>query len=195
MNKNVSLLLMAITVLFAAASCIKTQEVDNSIYTDCAITSFSINDIVTTYTTKDRFGDDSTYTKTVTGSSYAFTIDHVHREIFNNDSLPLGTDVTHVICSISADGSVVYKKNDTEPVNENDIEWGSTTDSINFVKPVTFRVRAYNLLDYRDYTVHLNVHQCDSFETVWKKIATAYPGYELETPRAVTFAKKVAVFG
>lgn len=195
MKKNINLLLAAIVFLFTATSCLNTEEVDYSIYTDCAITAFSIENIETKVTTKSTIGEDSTYTMTVAGADYAFTIDHLKREIYNNDSLPLGTNITKVKCEVSSDGKAIYKNNNYDSSKTDSFEWGESTDSIDFTKPVTFRVLALNGTDYRDYVVRLNVHQSDSSVTVWKKMAGAYPGLELEQPRAVTFGKKVAVYG
>lgn len=193
--KKIINLLVAAVVFLCATSCISSEETDTSIFTDCAITSFSISDIETKLTAKDQSGEDSTYTMKVTGSAVAFTIDHLKREIYNTDSLPRYTDIKHVLCTIVSDGNTVYKNNNYDSTNSESAEWGATSDSIDFTKPVTFRVWAYNGQDYRDYEVRLNVHQCDSSETVWQKMANAYPGQELKQPRAITFGKKVAVFG
>ena len=195
MKKNINLLLAAILLLFTATSCLNTEEVDYSGYKDCSLTAFSIEDIETKVTTKSSIGEDSTYTVKVTGSDYKFTIDHLKREVYNNDSLPLGTNITKVKVSVQGDGQVIYKNNNYDSSIENSYEWGESTDSIDFTKPVTFRVMALNGTDYRDYAVRLNVHQSDSSVTIWKKMAGAYPGSALEQPRAVTFGKKVAVYG
>lgn len=195
MKKNINLLLAAIVFLFTTASCLNTEEVDYTGFTDCSLTAFSINNIETKVTTKNSIGEDSTYTRTVAGADYAFTIDHLKREIYNNDSLPLGTNITKVKCEVRSDGRTIYKNNNYDSSKTDSFEWGQSTDSIDFTKPVTFRVMALNGTDYRDYTVRLNVHQSDSSVTVWKKMAGAYPGSELEQPRAVTFGKKVAVYG
>lgn len=193
--KKIINLLLAVAVFLCATSCITSNEVDTSIYTDCAITSFSINDIETTVTATNQYGGDSTYTVTVTGSDVVFTIDHLKREIYNNDSLPKGTNVRSIICTVNADGNVIYKNNNYDSSKTDSQEWGTTKDSIDFTKPVTFRVQAYNGEDFRDYLVHLNVHKVTSSDTQWDKMATSYPGAQLEKPRAVPFGKKVAVFG
>ena len=81
-------LLIAI-LLGSLAACSKMSETETELYDDAAITSFVLG-------TMNRYvnGVKSTYT----GSEYLFHINQANRTVYNTDSLPMGTDVAHVVC-------------------------------------------------------------------------------------------------
>lgn len=190
MKKSLYLFLALLGLLPAFTSCLNDDnEIDYSLYKECAISSFSISDIETTFHTTNSKGEDSTYTVTVTGSNYAFAIDQLKGEIYNVDSLPVNTDITHVVCSITADGSPTYQKEDEEWY------YVSTSDSLDFTQPVQIRVWAYDGISTRDYTVRLNVHTQDGDSTLWNKEEYRFAGAAFTAPHAITFGNRVAVYG
>lgn len=179
-----------------AASCITDNQTDYSALSECSISSFTLGDIEYTVTGKNQYGEDSTYTKKITGSTFKFAINQATYEIYNPDSLPLGTPVNKIVCKVTGDGNMIYHNPDYDPSKSDSQEWRTvSSDSIDFTKPVTIRVQAYNGMDYRDYTVRVNVHKQAADSTQWNQEGTKYPGYVLEEPHAVKFGKQVAVLG
>ncbi len=136
------------------------DEVEKS--SEVALLTFGIQDVKTTHTIKTDEGTDSTYTTVMSGGTVVFTIDQTNRRVYNSDSIAYGTDVTHVLVKVTADGYVYYLKQDGE--------LGSVEDSIDFTSPVTFRVKSYDEQFVRDYLVNINVHQVDPKKSVWTQI-------------------------
>lgn len=193
MKKNTTLWIVATLIITILSSCLGNKDGNISEARDCSITAFSLKDFDTKYTTKDKDGQDSTYTVKIHAHEYTFTINQLQREIYNVDSLPAGANITKILCNITSDGNVVYRDNKYDPSNPSSIEWRNTNDSIDFSKPVTMRVWAYNGVDYRDYMVRLNVHKQNADSTLWVK--DWFPGEDLQEMHAVTFGNLVAVFG
>ncbi len=129
---------------------------------EVALLSFAIKDLKTTHTIKTDEGKDSTYTTVMSGGTVVFTIDQNRKLVYNSDSIAYGTDVSHVLVKVTADGYVYYLKQDGE--------LGSVEDSIDFTSPVIFRVKSYDEQYVRNYTVNINVHQVDPKKTVWTQI-------------------------
>ena len=151
------------------ASCLKSDEDTVTLYNDAVITGFTLG-------TMNKYVD-STKT-TYTGSTYEFNINQnvatntfkdvtcIGRSIYNNDSLPLGTDLKHVLCTITTlNNGITIIENIDEP---NVYSYYSSTDSIDFTKPRKFRVFSSDGSVYNDYYVSVNVHQQDGNEFVWK---------------------------
>ena len=92
--------------LLTLASCLgSNDEVNYVYYDDTAITEFSLGSLNVYVHTKSSTGSDSVYVTTVSGSNYDFYIDQSKNEIYNVDSLPYGTDVAHVLATISSKNS------------------------------------------------------------------------------------------
>ena len=118
-----------ITSLFITAcivtSCLGEDTVEYDFSTDASITAFSIKDsIVTYYPATTANGKDTTLSFGVLGSDYPFVINHNEGLIYNQDSLPIGTDVSKVVVNITADTYGIYI------AAEKDSLW-SETDSLN----------------------------------------------------------------
>ena len=99
-----------------------------------------------------------------------FTIDLIGGQIYNADSLPVGTDVSALIANISFDNVAQAKvymdygdpaKNDTIDYIEN------PTDSIDFTSKVSLVVTAQNGVTEKWYSVKVNVHQIDPDSLYW----------------------------
>ena len=150
---QIALLMIAVLTF---SSCLKDDE-DEVVYpSDAAIVAFSLNDFNKTVTTTSSTGADSTYKTTVTGSTYRFYIDQVNRKIYNADSLPYGSDVTHLLCNISSlnSGTVVIKS-----LISDSLFYYSSTDSIDFSSPRQMSVYSLDGTTHVDYEVKVNVHQ------------------------------------
>ena len=162
-----SLVAGIMTATFFLSSCLGNDYEEIEYPSTSSITSFSIGTLHQTFYVKSSKGEDSVYTDTVSYADVPFTIDQINRKIYNKDSLPKDVDITRVVASISADyAAVYYVKNDKDTI------W-TTADSLDFSKPVTFKVMTFNpTLNQFDfgasYEVSVNVHKLNPDSLVWK---------------------------
>ena len=147
--------------LLATAACSTDDDisVDISQYNDCIITKMTMGTMFRNVTNAD-----TTYRVGVTGSLYPLSIDHRQGLIFNNDSLPVGTDVTKVAFSeLSSSGYLAIRSlwtgNDTAFV---------ATDSTNCSTERLITVTAYDEVSKRSYRLHINVHQEEGDSMTWQ---------------------------
>lgn len=159
-----------LTGVATLSSCLKDDDKDYSDYTDVAITQFTLGTLNRyVHTMSAKTGNDTIVVNTVTGSNYKMTIDHLNQRIYNVTPLPVGTDAKHVICTVSArNGGLVALKSATSDT----LRWHSSTDSVDFSVPRTFRVYAANGIDTRDYTVTLNVSEDAGVSFEWQLVKT-----------------------
>lgn len=162
--KKKSTIYCALAVLLALASC--KSEADNyttALYGDASISAFSLGTI-NRYVNNEK--------TTFEGSKYAMQINQVTRTIENVDSLPMGSDITRVVCYVSTrnNGMVGIKS-----LTDDTFTGYRSTDSIDFRTDRTFRVVASNGQGYSDYTVKVNVHEEEGDTIVWKKVASTLP--------------------
>lgn len=165
MRKNSLYLLIGFLLVSCAfTSCLDSDGTNYDLTSDAIISAFSIGTIETKVPGKTSAGKDTTFVYTVDGSLYPFTIDQLSNEIYNKDSLPLGTDVSRVVTSITTSYAyaLTYLKNGKDTV------WTST-DSIDFREPVSFKAYALNGA-YRQYQIKINVHQVDPDSLYWNKV-------------------------
>ncbi len=99
--------------------------------------------------------------------SVQFCIDQEKLMIYNPDSLPYGTDVTHLLCTISfgttVSSATIVVGSGTVQVNDTTITYStSSTDSIDFTGRVTLNVTSANATNIVSYRVYVNVHQENS---------------------------------
>lgn len=166
MKRIVTSLLCPLMGVLLMTSCLGSDN-ETVLSSDVALLSFSIKDLKTTHNIKKENGEDSTYNTVVSGSSVKFVIDQEQRIVYNSDSILFGTDVTHVLVNVTADGGVCYIKSEDE--------FGSVEDSIDFTNPVVFRVTSNDEKFIRDYTVSINVRQSDPKKTAWKEMDANFP--------------------
>lgn len=161
-TKTIYLLLATLVMM---TSCISSSNSDTTLATDAAVDGFAIGTLKRTMHTKTATGADSTYTTTVNGASYSFTIDQIGHRIFNPDSLPIGTRLDKVTVSMTTynNGSIYLR--DTE--SDNLILYNSS-DSIDFTLPRTYVIYSSDYKGSTEYTVTINVHQEVGSEFVWK---------------------------
>lgn len=176
------LLLLATVVL---TSCLGDGESEVTVYNDAAITEFTLG-------TLNRYKDGNK--TTLTGSNYGMGIEQVAPyRIFNRDSLPKGTDVSHVVCTISTknSGGVAIRG-----LDGNDT-WYNSTDSIDFSQERTLRVFSTDGSYYRDYQVNLSVAKINSDAFSWQQYVasdtTAIP--TMDSLRVVTVGSRILLFG
>ena len=99
--RNLGVLLMAPIMLTSCLGDGDTEE--TTLYSDVAITSFTLGTLNRdTHTTSSTTGNDTIIRTTLTGSDYKMTIDQLGHQIFNQTPLPQGTDIKHVICTVTS---------------------------------------------------------------------------------------------
>lgn len=168
MIRNISSLFILPLAVLTFTSCLSNEDDDTTYYDDTAITAFSLGTLSVRHTTKARDGvTDSTYYTSLTGSDYKFNIDQISRTIYNTDSLPIGSQVSHVLATITTKNSGMAVLNLRSQNGSDSLAYYSTTDSIDFTNPV--RVRIYNMMAtaYREYTIKVNVHKQLSTSFNW----------------------------
>ena len=157
-------ILLLLTTALLASSCLNDNDSSSTNYNDAAISAFSIGTLKRTVHTTTKAGADSTYITTVTGSNYNFEIDQTTHRIFNTDSLPLGTNVSRVLTTITAynNGTILLKDMESDT-----LRYYQSSDSIDFTKPRKFHVYSYDGSGNTEYTVSVNVHQENPDAFVW----------------------------
>ena len=166
--------LLAGTAMFT--SCLSNDDDDVIAYSDMAITQFTLGTLNRyTQSVSTTTGNDTLVKSTVTGSNYKMTIDQLSHQIYNNTELPVGTDIKHVICTVSAKNNGVVA---VQSLTSDSLKWYSSNDSIDFSQPRIFRVYASDGSGYRDYTVTLNVSATTGINFGWTKAGTVeLPSY------------------
>lgn len=191
MTKIIKGLCGVLTAMLLLVSCMKSNNNSGTLYSDTAITSFSLGTLKRIVHTTSSTGADSTYKVSVTGSDYKFSIDHASRHIFNVDSLPVGTDVSRVLCSVTAlnnGGVYVESLADSETLN-------FVSDSIDFTVPRTFRVYASDGSGYERYKVEVNVHKENGSVFDWTRHTSSMELTALEDLKAVMLNDQLLVYG
>ena len=186
---------------FLMVSCLSDDTGQYEYSSDASITSFSLGTLKYTVVGKDKDGNDSLYTDTMSMANYPFTINQLTHRIENKDSLPVGTDISKVITNLSADSPfVMYGKIAKKGGEVKDTLW-TNTDSIDFsVAPeegLAFKVYSYNNTVGPTYYVKVNVHQMapDSLQWTATPIGTPFASGKLTKQKAVYAGAKIYVFG
>lgn len=162
--KQIRTLCTLLATILIMASCAGSNN-ETILYSDAVITSFSLGNLNKYTVTENSDGTTTTTKTTFSASSYKFIIDQVKREIYNNDSLPIGTDVAHVLCSISTVNNGIALFEDLEEPDT--YFYYVSSDSIDFTSPRTVRVMSSDANGYTDYTIKVNVHKEDGDKFVW----------------------------
>ena len=187
----VEVVVLSMFVSMGLTSC----NVDSSTTTNydgnhCAITYMMLGTLYREAHAKASNGTDSTYLTTLSGSMYSLYIDQYKGEIYNPDSLPLGTRVDKVVFStVSNDGLLAYRLD-----NGNDTVF-TVNDTVDFTHPRVFTCYSYSGLAKKTYTVHVNVHQVNPEAFVWNKVAASNEKIQqISAQRAFCKEGKIFVF-
>lgn len=135
---------------------------------------------------------------TIHGKHYPFTIDQVKREIYNIDSLPVGSDT--IIDSILIDTfyvtGYVTSGNITDTIlNINNYQnlTGAAT-----VEGLKFKIYAADGLTTRDYTLRINIHQQEPDSLQWTNMTDRIAGFPSASianrQKAVTLDNNLLVY-
>lgn len=152
MKKNKLHLWMAGCAALLLSSCLgNTDDVDESVLSNCQIISFSLqNDSISGL------------------SNVIFTIDQVNGLIFNKDSMAYGTVIDRkAVCSLTYDMSLSPSAIEVYQEALKDSAYWNGTDSLDFSNFVRFRVYSNNGKAYKSYTAKLNVHQQQPDSMTW----------------------------
>jgi len=98
------------------------------------------------------------------GIYYKFTIDQLKREIYNVDSLPVGSDTIIdkiLIDTLNVTGWVTSGLQDTL--------FNNLTDSVDLREPITLKVHAADGVTTREYKITVNVHKQDPDSLIWRE--------------------------
>lgn len=197
MKRKFFAFILLVSAGLSLSSCLGDDEDTNIEYThDTAITAFSLGTMNRYYQSKTSAGADTTISTTVTGSDYKFNIDQTNRQIYNTDSLPVGTKTSAALATITAKQSsplVWVLKNQS---GEDSLAYYSSSDSVDFSSPRQIRVYNNDYTAYATYTIKVNVHteECDSF--VWRSLTMDNAALAaLDSVKAVTVGGNVYVFG
>lgn len=165
MRKSLILLYSLICAVFVLFSCSKEEETILS--NDCYISSFSLGNIKRLVHVTTTAGNDSSYYATYNGSYYTMVIDQRNNTISNRDSLPINSVTNAILVTASGSGTIIYRYS-----NESGENWlsYSSSDSIDFTRPIIFRVISADGSATRDYSVKVNVHQQDGESFTWQEM-------------------------
>lgn len=144
------------------SSCITSDDNNISSSPECAITAFSIADIKSEIHIQSYDGGDSTYTKTLSGSEVTFNIDQLNGLITTVDSLPNWVDLTEVTATVTSYGTLYVEKEDNIYYL-----FSSGSDTLDFSRPRTFVVAAYDNESAKKYTVRFNKSVADADSLIW----------------------------
>jgi len=152
------------------SSCLKSDDSSSvSLYNDAAITAFTLG-------TLNKYSGSTK--STFTGSSFFFNIDQsntgthtfkdttiIGRCVYNNDSLPLGTDLKHVVATLTTanNGVAVIEEIDKPGY----YTYYTSTDSIDFTKPRRVRIFSSDGSCFNEYYISVDAHQENGNEFVW----------------------------
>ena len=168
--KQIKISFMLLMTLLLMGSCLSESDSSVTLYNDAAITDFTLG-------TLNKYVNDSK--STFSGSTYRFSVDQsssaVHtfkdttiigRCVYNNDSLPLGTDLQHVVGTLTTlNNSVAFIERLDDPGY---YDYFNLLDSIDFTKPRKIRVLSSDGSAYNQYYISVDAHQEDGNEFVWK---------------------------
>lgn len=162
-SKN-HIILLILLFAVAATSCKKDKD-DND---DTIVYSTSITNALVS-----SFNLQANENVLANLDSVHFTVDPVRNQIYNVDSLPVGTDVSHLLTKLTFKSSVgtvkyylTYSKNGS--VQRDTITYSSSsTDSLNFTGTAVLEVNSYDGTVTRRYDIHVNVHQNEPDSLSW----------------------------
>jgi len=160
---------MVVTTAALMVSCLESTDSTAELYEDTAVTAITLGTLNRYTSSKSaNTGNDTILKTTLTGSTYKLTIDQLGRKIYNRDSLPVGTDLKHVVISTITlkNGGVAFIKS----LISDTLFYITTTDSLDFTQPRTIRVMSSSGANYRDYTMTLSASATTGTTFGWQLV-------------------------
>lgn len=168
--KNKLLLLLTSCLIVSLVSCLDSDNNVDTNYelTNCQIATFSV-------------GNDS-----VPGvSSLKFVIDQLSGYIYNEDSMAFGSVLDEkLVTTVTLASAYAYTQ--AFPEATGDTITLSSSDSIDYSKPVKMVVHSVDGLSTKTYHIWINIHQVNPDTMVWTRESAAL------LPAAVTGQKVIA---
>lgn len=130
----------------------------------------SEDDVVIELTRNCQISSLTLSSDSVTGlSKVKFTIDQLGGRIFNVDSMPYGTKVEKVLCTLTIVSSAGVSDVEVQPyaLPDSTFHLAKLADSVDFSAPVKFVVHAYDGITTKTYLAQVNIHQVNPDTMVW----------------------------
>ena len=186
--KRILFPVILVAVLVSGVSCM--DEVKKEVTPHAAITSFVVGYYNVEFHDINDQGEDTVIYNREGGSKFPMTIDQANNLIYNVDSISYGADVRKVLTLVYSEGSVYYHYGD----NPDSIVAWSTSDSIDFTRPLIYTAVSSDGTYKRDYTVKLNVRKVVPDSLLWSQSDSA--GFTaLNDPCAVVLNDTLYNFG
>ena len=151
-------LLMAMCIVVVACSSDDTTAEPTSY---CYISGVTLGTLTRSITT-NGITTETTYQ----GSEYGISIDQRKGIITNVTPLLIGTDLSSVPITITAEGSVAYA-----PVSDTSVwSYYSSSATVSFLEPLLLRTYATDGSGYREYTMTLTVRDKEKGEYTWETL-------------------------
>lgn len=179
--------MLAMTV----SSCLGTDEAEYTLYNDTAISAVTLGTMTRTLHTLSSTGEDSTYTKTYSGSAYTMFIDHANGLIYNADSLPTNTTEKMLMTISAKNGGGVYIKN----LEDDEYKYVNSADSIDVSQPRSLRVVAQDLSAYREYKLEVRIHKEEKNVFTWQQMPQATQMVAVSVKQSVALGNGIVVAG
>lgn len=173
--KFLAIIASFIFVSIAISSCLDSDDNTIELSSDATVHAFALD--------------------TIYGKHYKFTIDQLHREIYNQDSLPVGADTIIdriLIDTFLVSGWITAGLNDTVFVQTDSVD---LTGAVNNNDGIKFKVHAPDLSTVREYTLKIRRHKQGPGSLVWDRMASALPGIpSVKGQKAILFNNDLWVF-
>lgn len=168
--KRFHTLLALLLVSTSFVACVSSDDNEESLSSDCYISSFTLGTMRRIVHTTGASGQDSTYYVTFSGTYYPLTIDQRKGTITNTEPMPYGTVLGNALANIAAQGSLIYAP---EANLTDTTAWRAyaSSDSIDFSEPLLFRAYAHDGSGYRQYRVTINVREHEKGYYSWQQVA------------------------
>jgi len=114
--------------------------------------------------------------------STIFTIDQVNGLIYNSDSLPYGTKIDKVVATVTyASPYSISAVQVAQEIYPDSIAFWNNSDSLNFAKPVVFKITAFDAITKKDYIASVNIHKVMPDTMVWNEFGTIDASKDMKT--------------
>lgn len=192
MRLKINAIALFIATVCVMTSCLNSDYDEVTTYDDTAITSITLGTLKCYIHTTSSKGTDSIYTVNVTGSKYPIYIDQIKHEAYNVDSLPLGTDMEHVLITVNTknSGTPVIKSQSSDSV-----KYISSTDSLDFSTTRSIYAISHSGKYSREYKVNLVAHKEKEDYFGWRQYAKIPEIASFEKIKSIAFNGYIYVLG
>ena len=191
MTHKALLTLTALILTLTFSACWNDDE-KYADYDDTAVISFQLQQMNAYVHTTGSDGKDSVFRAYVDGTKVPIYIDHINYKIYNVDSLPVGTDMEHIVVELSTKNKCYAMWRSLE---EDRLLYHSSEDSLDFSVPRELYVFTTDGEFFRKYDVNITKHQQEGDNFYWKNLGTNTTFAALTGMRAVSEGNMVYLAG